>query len=125
MTDQIYATPAEERSVKRFLAAKIRESMNRIEKHPPHGHQILCLREALEPWINRSDASISALADAGDKLRNLARRCECCFHFLDFEVGGQINEIFDCVNSDRSGPKYEEPKSRAHNSGDPAGDIPF
>ena len=49
MTAQIYATPAEERAVKRFLAAKIRESMNRIEKHPPHGRQILCLREALEP----------------------------------------------------------------------------
>jgi hypothetical protein len=47
MSVQIYETPAEERAVKRFLAAKIRESMNRIEKHPPHGHQILCLREAL------------------------------------------------------------------------------
>ena len=125
MSVQIYETPAEERAVKRFLAAKIRESMNRIEKHPPHGHQIRYLHEALEFWINRSDVSISALADADDILRDLALRCESYFTFWGFEIDGQINKIFGCVDSDRSGPKYEEPKSRAHNSGEPAGDTPF
>jgi hypothetical protein len=125
MSVQIYETPAEERAVKRFLAAKIRESMNRIEKRPPHSHQILYLRETLESWINRSDASIWALAEAGDMLRDLARRYECYFHFLDFEVDEQIHKIFGCVDSNRSGPKYEEPKSRAHNSGEPAVDTPF
>jgi hypothetical protein len=111
MIDQICETPAEERAVKRFLAANIRESMNRIEKHPPHGHQIRYLHEALEFWINRSDVSISALADGDDMLRDLALCCEYCFHFWGFEIDGQINKIFGYVYSDRSG--------------EPAGDTPF